>query len=144
MIQKHMARLFLKVFCFTFLSPPAFAQLIDLCKFKSVAVPYQLKYRGCVIEKGTYDLESLKNPSTPMCYLRFKKGKEVICLVEGERLDYEVHGMDRMRDASIPDQCTLKMRKNPEKKVFIFIVETGRKNAMFPFLKLRFTMEYEE
>lgn len=143
MIQKQMVRLFLKIFCLLLLSLPARAQLKLLCEFKSIAVPYQLKYRNCVIEKGTYDLESLKNPSTPMCYLRFKKGKEVICLVEGERLQYESYGMAKRVDPSIPDRPTLKMKKDPEQKIIVFIVETGKK-ARAAFLKLRFTMEYEE
>jgi hypothetical protein len=135
---------FLKVFAVLFLLTPALAQFVDLCKFKGVEIPYRLKYQDATLEKGRYDLETLKNPTTPSCYLRIKKGGKVLCLIEGERLDYEVHGMARMSDPSIPDNCTLKMKKNPEEKVLYLTVHTGRKNAMFPFLLLRFKLTYEE
>src|SRR4030042_3865448 len=114
---KQIFKNLLKIFLIIVLTSPSLAQLKDLCGFKGIALPYRLKYHNVVIEKGTYDLDALKNPTTPMCYLRIKKGRRVICLAEGERLDYEVHGMARMTDPSIPDSCTLKMKKNPEEKV---------------------------
>jgi len=122
---------------------PAAAQLIDIGKFKGVQIPYTLKFEDKVLEKGTYDLEALKNPTTPSCYLRFKKGGKIICLVEGEKLDYEAHGMSRMSDVEIPNQPRLKMKKNAEEKLLIFTVETGR-SSRFPFLLLKFNLEYEE
>lgn len=143
MLFKQLFKKLLKVFLIMLLTSPSFAQLKDLGRFKGIALPYRLKYHDVVIEKGIYDLEALKNPTTPMCYLRIKKGRRVICLVEGERLDYEVRAGDRMTDPSIPDSCTLKMKKNPEEKVLYFVVETGR-SSRFPFLLLRFKLEYEE
>jgi hypothetical protein len=125
------------------LAAPAAAQLIDIGKFKGVQIPYTLKFEGKVLEKGRYDLEALKNPNTPSCYLRFKKGGKVIYLVEGERLDYEAQGMSRMTDSEIPDKPRLKMKRNTEEKVLIFMVETGR-DSLFPYLLLRFKLEYEE
>jgi hypothetical protein len=125
------------------LAAPAAAQLVDIGKFKGIQIPYTLKFEDKVLEKGRYDLEALKNPDTPSCYLRFKKGSKVICLVEGERLEYEARGMSRMTDSEIPDQPRLKMKKNTQEKVFIFIVESGR-NSLYPYLLLRFKLEYEE
>jgi hypothetical protein len=125
------------------LAASAAAQLIDIGKFKGVQVPYTLKFEDKVLEKGRYDLEALKNPNTPSCYLRLKKGGKVMCLVEGERLDYEAQGMSRMTDPEIPDKPRLKMKRNTEEKVLIFMVETGR-DSLFPYLLLRFKLEYEE
>ncbi|HUU38218.1 MAG TPA: hypothetical protein VMW46_08465 [Candidatus Desulfaltia sp.] len=122
---------------------PAAAQLIDIGKFKGVEIPYALKFEDKVLEKGRYDLETLKNPNTPSCYLRFKKGGKILCLIEGERLEYEVHGMARMGDSDIPQKPRLKMKRNTEEKVLIFMVETGRE-SQFPLLLLRFKLEYEE
>jgi hypothetical protein len=48
-----------------------------------------------------------------------------------------------MTDSEIPDQPRLKMKKNTQEKVFIFIVESGR-NSLYPYLLLRFKLEYEE
>jgi hypothetical protein len=125
------------------LAAPAAAQLIDIGKFKGVQIPYTLKFEDKVLEKGRYDLEALKNPNTPSCYLRLKKGGKVMCLVEGERLDYEAQGMSRMTDSEIHDKPRLKMKRNTEEKVLIFMVETGR-DSLFPYLLLRFKLEYEE
>jgi hypothetical protein len=104
-------------------------------------------YKDAVLEKGKYDLEALKqeNPTAPMYYLRIKKRGKVLCLLQGERLEYKVRGAEHMRDTSIPDKCTMNMKKNHEENVFYFIVETGKKNRMSRIpLKLRFKMEYEE
>lgn len=122
---------------------PILAQFIDLGKFKGVEIPFRLKFRDTVLEKGTYDLEALKNRSTPSCYLRIKKDRKILCLIEGERLDYEVSGAAKMSDPSIPDKLTLKMKKDPKEKIFYFFVETG-KSARFAFLKLKFKMDYED
>lgn len=125
------------------LACPAFAQYIDLGKFKGVEIHSRLRSQDTVVEKGTYDIEALKNRTSPMCYLRIKKGKEILCFIEGERLDYELIGAQKMSDPSIPDKPTLKMKKDPKEKIFYFFVETG-KSARFPFLKLRFKMNYED
>jgi len=132
------------VFLVLFLYCPAQSQLIDIGKFKAVQIPYNLSYQDVVIEKGFYDLEALKNPTTPSCYLRFKKGKQVVCLVEGERLDYEGYGADRLTDPSIPDKPTLKFKRNAEEKKLLITVETGKVARRFPLLKLRFTLRCEE
>jgi len=143
MLRGKTGRRFLGVFVILMLAGPAASQLIDIGKFKGVTIPYTLKFGDNVLKKGPYDLEVLKNPTTPSCYLRFKKGGKVLCLVEGERLEYEAQGMSRMGDSDIPQKPRLKMKRNTEEKVLIFIVETGRE-SQFPFLLLRFKLEYEE
>lgn len=133
----------LGIFLILFFVGIGFAQLIDLCQFKGVQISYRLKYRDSIIEKGTYDVEALKNPTTPMIYLRIKKGKKIFCLAEGERLQYEGVGMDQMANPKIPDKPTLKMKRDPIRKKFFFFVETG-KRATFSFYNLKFTFEIVE
>lgn len=143
MIGGKVSRQIFGVMLVLVLAALAAAQLIDIGKFKGVEIPYTLKFEDKVLEKGRYDLETLKNPDTPSCYLRFKKGGKIICLVEGERLTIEARGGARLTDQSIPDSPRLKMKRNTEEKVLIFTVETGRRSR-FPFLLLQFKLEYEE
>jgi hypothetical protein len=112
--------------------------MVDLCSFKAVQIPYDLSHQDVTIEKGTYDLEVLKNPNTPSCYLRFKKGKQVLCQIEGERLQFDP------ADESYPDKPTMKFRRNAEEKRLLIIVETGKSARRFPLLKPRFTLGCEE
>ena len=133
----------LGIFLILLLASPIFAQLIDIGKFKEVEIPFRLKFQDIVIEKGSYNLEALKNRNTPSCYLRIKKGTKILCLIEGERLDYEAYGMSKMTDPNIPQKPRLKMKRNTEEKVVYFMVETGR-GSRFPYLWLRFKLAYEE
>jgi len=133
----------LVVFLILLLASPIFAQLIDIGKFKGVEIPFRLKFQDVVLEKGSYNLEALKNRNTPSCYLRIKKGTKILCLIEGERLEYEDHGMSKMTDPNIPQKPRLKMKRNAEDKVVYFTVETGRE-SLSPYLWLRFKLDYEE
>jgi len=117
------------------------AQMIDIGKFKGVQIPCRLKCDDTIIEKGTFDLEFLKNQTTPACYLKIKKGNKVLCLIEGERRDYTSGG--GMLDPNIPDKPTLKMKKDTQNRLFIFEYETG-KFGLFPYLLLRFKVKIEE
>jgi hypothetical protein len=143
MFSKKACKEFFAAILVLLLACPVFAQYIDLGKFKGVEIHSRLKFQDTVLEKGTYDLEALKNRTSPACYLRIKKGTKILCFLEGERLDYELAGAQKMSDPSIPDKPTLKMKKDPKEKIFYFFVETG-KSARFPFLKLRFKMDYED
>jgi hypothetical protein len=143
MSPRSIFRNILRFFLILFFAGIGLAQMIDLCLFKGVQISHRLKYQDSIIEKGTYDIEALKNPNTPMCYLRIKKGKKIFCLAEGERLQYEGTGMDQMSNPSIPDEPTLKIKRDPIRKKLFFIVETG-KRARFPFYKLSFTLEIIE
>ena len=133
----------LRICLILLLAGPIFAQLIDIGKFKGVEIPFRLKFQDAVLEKGSYNLEVLKNRNTPSCYLQIKKGTKVLCLIEGERLEYKDHGMSKMTDPNIPQKPRLKMKRNTEEKVVYFMVETGR-DSLFPYLWLRFKLDYEE
>lgn len=143
MLGKKPGRCLLGIFAILILAAPAAAQWIRLGKFKGVEIPYTLKYEDKVLEKGKYDLEAVKHPNTPQCYLRFKKDGEIVCLVEGEWLTLPVRGGARRIDSSIPDTPRLKMKKDTEEKVLILMLETGRRSPR-PYLLIRFKMEYEE
>jgi len=135
--KKAFEKLFI-VFLFLLLASPTLAQLRVVCIFKGVEIPSKLKVKDTVLEKSKYDLEVVKNPNMPVFYLRVKKDKKVLCLIEGERLSYDPYDLP-----NIPDKATLKIKKNTEEGVFFFIVETGR-ISRFRFCKLRFKMHYED
>ena len=136
---------FLKIFLVLFLLNPCFAQLATFCIYQGVEIPYRLIYQNTTIEKGKYDLEVMRPRTTPMYYLRIKKGKKILCQILGDRYDYpEMTYSERTMGPAIPDQCTLQMKKDPEKRVFYFTVHSGRKNSLFPYLLLKFKVKYEE
>lgn len=135
----------MSIFLILLLSSPVLtSQLKLLCKFRGVALPYRLKYQDEVLEKGRYDLEAVKKTTSTDYYLRIKKGGKILFLIRGEQWDYQTRGTYLMRDPSIPDKPTMKMKKNLEEKVFYITIETGRKNRIVPFARLRFKFEYEE
>jgi hypothetical protein len=145
MFFKQDFRKALKIFLILSLLSPVFAaQLKLLCKFNGLQIPYNLKYGDKVFEKGEYNLEAVKDKSAPRYFLRIKKGSRVLCMTQGEQLQYDSRGWDKTKDPNIPDKCTLKMGKNSEEQMIYLTVETGKKNQMEPYQKLRFKMEYEE
>jgi len=142
---KQVFRSFMSIFLVLLLSSPVLtSQLKLLCTFKGVELPYRLKYQDVELEKGRYDLEAVKKATSTDYYLRIKKGGKVLCLILGEQWDYETRGMYLMRDPNVPDKPTLKMKRNLEEKILYITIETGRKNRMAPFARLRFKFEYEE
>ena len=127
-------------------SPVLSFQLKELCKFKSVDLPNRLKYEDVILEKGKYDLIvlRLKSNTTPLYYLRIKKGGDVLCRIEGDLSDYQSRGLaDLMADPDVPDKPTLKLKRNPQEKVMIFTIETGKKHRMAPLVRLVFQVQYE-
>jgi hypothetical protein len=143
MLHQRVARNFLTVFLVLLFFCPAFGQFAVISTFKGVELPRGLNYQGKLIEKGTYDLKILKLRAQPRFFLRIEKDKKVICLMEGERLEYEVHGMARRIDPSIPNNATLKMKDVPEEKAFYIVAHTGRR-SMMPFIQIRVKMMYAE
>ena len=125
------------------LAGPAAAQWVRLGKFKGTEMPYTLKYKNKILEKGPYDIEVVKHPKSPQFYLRFKKNDELIAFVEGEQLTLPVRGGARRIDPSIPNTPRMKMKRDTEEKVLIIMVETGRRNPR-PYLLIRFKLEYVE
>lgn len=136
-------RRLLGVIAILILAGPAAAQWVRLGKFKGVEIPHTLKYKDAVLEKGLYDLEAVKHPTTSQCYLRFKKNDEVVGFVEGELLTVPVRAGARLTDPSVPNTPRLKMKTDTDQKVLIITVETGRRNPR-PYLLIRFKLEYQE
>lgn len=114
------------------------AQMVDIGTFKGVQIPCRLSYNDKIVEKGTYDLEFLKDRDSPTCYLRIKKGGKVLCLIDGERRVYPSGG--GMFDPNIPDKPTLKMKRDDQNKLLIFDFETG-KFGLFPYLLIRYKVK---
>jgi len=131
------------VFLIVVLSCPAVAQMKRLYKFRAVEIPFNLKYKDSIIQKGKYDLEFLRLQTQPVYYFRIIKGRKKLCLVTGEQLAYKTHGTGQLSDPNIPENPKLRMKKNPEEKVLYIIFETGKKSRIYPFIKVRFKMEYE-
>lgn len=123
---------------------PAFAQMIRLYKFKGVQIPFDLMHKDLIIQKGTYDFEFLRHSTQPIHYLRIMKRHKILCLVQGEKLEYKDYGWERMRNPDIPKDPRMRMKKNPEEKILNIIFETGKNTRIFPLLKIRFQMEYKE
>lgn len=143
MLGEKVGRCLIGALIIFLITGPAAAQFVDIAKFKGVQIPYTMKFEDKVLEKGKYDLETLKDRNNPVYYLRFKKSRKVICMIEGEQLTVESRGMSRMSDEDIPDNPRLKMKKNTTEKILIITVETGRR-SLFPFQLLQFKLEYEE
>ncbi len=127
-------------------SPILSNQLREICKFKGVDLPNTLLYEDLVMKKGKYDLIilRLKSNTTPIYYLQMKKGGKVLCRIEGELSDYQARGLaDLMADPEVPDKPTLKLKRNPQEKVMIFKIETGKKHRGAPLVRLVFQVKYE-
>ena len=136
---------FFKICLIMLLFCPAAAQYKRISRFKGVVIPFNLKYEDSFIEKGTYDLELLKHQTQQVFYLRIKKRRKTLCNVTGEKLKYESFGdAGLFNDQNIPDEPRIKFKRNPVKKIFSIIFESGKKNPVYPYIKLRFSLEYEE
>jgi hypothetical protein len=143
MFRKRVLESILGMFLIFFLACPMLARMPDVCNFKGVEISCKLLFKHTILEKGKYDLEVLKNPNGPQYFLRIKKGNKILCLIDGERVYSEALDRDRRIDPSYPRNPRLKMKKDPEEKVFYFTVETG-KLSRFPYLLLIFKMAYED
>jgi hypothetical protein len=116
---------------------PAFSQWEDVCSFKDVQIPFDLKYEDKIIKKGKYEIEILKHTGQTAYYLRIKKKGNRLCLVPGEYLKY-------MDETEIPDKPKLRMRRNTAEKLLYIIFESGTITWKYPTIKIRFKIEYEE
>jgi hypothetical protein len=89
MFFKQGFRKALKIFLILSLLSPVFAaQLKLLCKFNGLQIPYSLKFGDKVFEKGTYNLEAVKDKTAPNYFLRIKKDSRVLCLIQGKQLQF--------------------------------------------------------
>ena len=128
-----------------FLFCPAIAQMKKICIFKGVEISFNLKHDDSIIEKGKYDFEFLKHQTQVSFYLRIKKKRKAVCLIQGEELAYKSSGYyERSEDPNIPEQAKLRFLKNPKKGIVDILFESGKRAIAYPYVKLRFRMEYEE
>jgi len=139
MFTKSAFRCFLGVILIAFLFSPVFAQIADVCKFKGINIPFDLKHNDSIIQKGKYDLELLKHTAQTAFYLRFKKRGKQQTLVLGEQLSYS-----SSEEKEIPKKPQLKMKKNSQEKTLQIIVESGTATWKYPAVKVRFILKYEE
>jgi hypothetical protein len=125
---------------------PAYAQLQSLFEFEDVNIPFDLKYEDLIIKSGKYDLEFFKHGEGQVFYLKIKKDNKTICLVSGgERVRYKNQSSLGLllKDPDIPDDCRLKIKRNPALKIAYIIFETGKRAMAYPYYKIRFKIGYE-
>jgi hypothetical protein len=124
---------------------PLNASWESIYKFKSVQIPFNLKYKDLSIIKGKYDLEFLKLTTQIAYFLRIIKKKKFLCTVPGEFVPYKTakDGSLQFKDPNIPKKPTLRMQQDPEKKLLIIIFESGKKTIKYPYIKLKFKIEYQ-
>jgi hypothetical protein len=116
---------------------PAFSQWEDVSSFKSVQIPFNLKYKDKIIKKGKYGVEILKHTGQTVYYFRIKKGSKKLCLIPGEYLRY-------LDETEIPNKPKLRMRRNTAEKLLYIIFESGTITWKYPKIKIRFKIEYED
>lgn len=120
-----------------FLICPLIAQK-SVYKFKGVNIPFKLKHKDTVFDKGKYDFEIVKFPTQVIFYLKIKKGRKNLCLIPGERLTRLEFEMNK-----IPAKPKLVIKKNPEEKMVYITFESGTLTVIFPGIRIRWKMEYE-
>lgn len=127
----------LRVLLIMFLICPLIAQK-SVYKFKGVNIPFKLKHKDTVFDKGKYDFEIVKFPTQVIFYLKIKKGRKNLCLIPGERLTRLEFEMNK-----IPAKPKLVIKKNPEEKMVYITFESGTLTVIFPGIRIRWKMEYE-
>jgi hypothetical protein len=123
----------------------AIAQMTPLYRFKGINVPVRLKIKDKIVEKGAYDLEFLRTSSPVLFYIKIMKGGKILGVLPGEEWPY-AHGItsDIAHDPEIPAKPTLKMTMNKTEKLFNFIFESGRNTSVYPLMRAKFKLPYEE
>jgi len=132
-----------RIFLILILFCPAMAQMRRVHIFKNVEIPFNLKHKNMVFEKGKYDFEILSERSLSMFKLRIIKKGKGLCILDGEILRAEPPGARGEKMEEVPDDPTLKINRIPLKNIVNIIVETGKLTRIFPYHKLGFQMEYE-
>lgn len=128
----------LRILLIMILLCPAIAQMKLICEFKDVEIQFNLKHEDSIFEKGKYDFELLRMGN--VFYLRIKKKEKPICLIPGgKKLKYE-----SFSDPDIPERAKFTIKRNPALKIAYIIFEPGSQHPDYPFIKVRFNLEYEE
>ncbi len=122
-------------FLLSLLSSPAFSQWEDVCRFKAVQIPFDLKCKDTMLPKGKYDLIVIKHTGQGLYYLRIKKRREKLCLISGETIPY-------IDFEEIPEKPKLRMRRNPVENMLHIIFESGTITWKYSNVKARFKIEY--
>jgi len=124
---------------------PAVAQMKEIFKFKEVYIPFNLKHDNSIIKKGKYDFEFRKDPIQHLYYLRIKTKRKTLCMIKGEELNYESSGYyEKLADPNIPEECKLKFQRIPDEGIVNIIFESGKRIRVYPCIKIKFRMEYEQ
>jgi len=116
-----------------------------LHEFKGVKVPFNLKHEDSIVEKDKYDFQFFKLNGDFLLRI-IGKGKPACLVSGGKRIDYKTQGLMALlrADPEIPEKPNLTIKRNPTLKIAYIIFESGKKNVIYPFLKIRFKMAYEE
>ena len=115
------------------------AQMNPIYRFKNVNIPVSLKIEDKILEKGAYNLEFCRALSGPFYSVRIMKGKEVLVVLEGEEFPYV-----QAKDRKMPYKPTLNMTKNQSEKLLILVFESGIWTKIYPMIRARFKIQYEE
>jgi hypothetical protein len=115
------------------------AQMNPIYGFKDVNIPVSLKNKDKIMEKGAYNLEFCRASSGPFYYVRIIKKKEVLAILEGEEFPYGIG-----KDHNLPNKPTLKMTRNQSEKLLILVFESGTMTKIYPGLRARFKIQYDE
>jgi hypothetical protein len=146
MTQKRLFAIFsvvLVMMCF--FASLAVADLIPLYRFKGVNIPVKLNVKDKSLEKGAYDLEFVRNSTPVFYYLRFMKRGKILDMIQAEEWPYGTGIVsDIAHDKNVPTSPTLKMAKNKDEKLWIFVFESGRNTLDYPLIRVRVKLPYEE
>ena len=138
----------LGVLLIMFLICPLIAQMKSIAKFKGVEIPFNLKHKDSIFEKGKYDFEILVKDmisGEDLFFLRIKKKRKILCQIQGMRLKYHSDFLaELLNDPNIPDEPRLKIKRNPKEKILNIIYESGKIATFYPLEKIRFRIEYEK
>lgn len=128
-----------------FLTALVYAQMTAICSFKGTNIPLSLKVQEKILAKGAYDVEFLRTSSPVLYYIKFMKRGKVLGVVQGEEWPY-AGGIvsDIPKDKTIPKPPTMKMTINRTDKVLTFVLESGRNALLYPMVRARFRLPYEE
>jgi len=128
---------------------PSLAVMKRAHEFIGVEIPFNLKHKDSIIEKGKYDFEILFHRQERVFFLIIKKEGKSLCFLRGEELKYRnsegviLHTAELWQDPEVvPKEASLQIKRHPGKKVNI-IFESGKETAVYPLRKIRFEMECE-
>lgn len=143
MISKRIQLSLLTGFLIFLLFSPASAQWRKVSKFKGVGVPFNMKHKDLVMEKGKYDFEIWNNRSLRIFQLKIIKKGKTLCALPGKVLRDKLPGARGQEMEEVPDEPTLKMKRIPAKNIVHIIFEKGKLAEVYPGYVIRFELGYE-